>query len=327
MVEYYLEHDLDTLIAVRDERLHAFYEKSPVNFNPEGAVKTLCAPQAVNFDPTGPLPMTQNIAPIRICAWTICIWKKETFIGEFESKGHAVFSGKMDFYPMKQHKAVKISTEDDFILAEVLLRNEYRWRIREVPYDSNDAEQDYPAMWLSEIACIEKLLLEQGQSGKPLNILEWGSGRSTVYFSNILKKNNIKFQWHAIENFIPWHKEVVSMIEKSGLSETTTCHLKSATCEERKEVQEKMDMNEFLGFPASMDTKFDLIFIDARKRRECLEEASKLLAEDGAAILHDAERKEHQQAFNLYNESSFVCENKSPVPGGVQKLWVGRHPK
>jgi predicted O-methyltransferase YrrM len=117
------------------------------------------------------------------------------------------------------------------------------------------------------------------------------------------------------------------MIEKNGLSDTTTCHLKSATCEERKEVQEKMDMNEFLGFPASLDTKFDLIFIDARKRRECLEQASKLLAKDGAAILHDAERKEHQQAFNLYSESSFVCENKSPVPGGVQKLWVGRHPK
>ncbi len=324
MLSYYLENKLDTLIPVREERLHAFCDDNAINFDPESPVQSFCEAKPINFSPSGPLPMTQNIAAVKMCIWTVCIWRPSVFMKAFEEKGHAVFSGKVGLYPQDRLKAVKISTEEDFVLAELLLQNAHKWRIPKVLYDSQQVNPDYPTMWLNEIAFIEKLLLEQAQRNESVNILEWGSGRSTTYFSKFLRKNNVKFTWSAIENFIPWYDIVNSMIENEGLSGTTKCFLKSATCEERKDIQETLDMTEFLNFPASLDKKFNLILIDARRRRECLEKAPSLLASEGVVVLHDAEREAHRSAFSLYKSGgSFVCENESPVPGGIQKLWVG----
>ena len=67
------------------------------------------------------LPRTQDIPPIQICAWSVCVWRSKTFIESFEKKGYAVFSGKIGFYPLNLLKSVKISTEEDFLLAEELL--------------------------------------------------------------------------------------------------------------------------------------------------------------------------------------------------------------
>jgi len=325
MVNYYLEHKIDTLIPVREERLHAFCGDKAINFDPESPVQSLCEARPINFKPSEPLPMTQNLAPIRMCIWTVCIWKPEVFMKAFEEKGHAVFSGAVGLYPQNRMKAVKISTEDDFVLAEILLKNAHKWRFPKVVYDSEKVNSDYPAMWLNEIEYIEKLLLEQAKKFESINILEWGSGRSTVYFSKFLKNNNVKFTWTAIENFIPWHDIVNSKIFDEGISETTKCFLKSATCEERKDIQETLDMSEFLNFPCSLGKNFNLILIDARRRSECLENAVSLLAPEGVVVLHDAERETCNSALNLYkNGGSFVCENKSPVPGGFQKLWIGK---
>ena len=84
-------------------------------------------------------------------------------------------------------------------------------------------------------------------------------------------------------------------------------------------------MSDYFNYPSSLGVKFNLILIDGRRRRECLETASRLVTPTGVVVLHDAERPENQGAFVLYQGSGqFVCENQSPVPGGVQRLWVGR---
>jgi CMP-N-acetylneuraminic acid synthetase len=67
------------------------------------------------------LPMTQNITPIQICAWSVCVWKAKTFIQSYEEKGHAVFSGEIGLYPLSIFKSVKVSTDEDFMLAEALM--------------------------------------------------------------------------------------------------------------------------------------------------------------------------------------------------------------
>ncbi len=104
-IEYYFEKRLDTLISIREERLQAFCEDKPININPNAL-----------------LPMTQNISPIQLCSWAICIWNREVFIQQFEEKGHAVFSGKVGFYPLDKIKSLKISDEIDFKLAELYLK-------------------------------------------------------------------------------------------------------------------------------------------------------------------------------------------------------------
>ena len=105
IIKYFLDNDFDTVITVREERLHAYCDNKPINFSP----KTM-------------LPRTQDISPIQICVWSICVWRAKPFLENFEKKGFAVFSGKVGFYPMSELKSVKISYEDDFILAEAILK-------------------------------------------------------------------------------------------------------------------------------------------------------------------------------------------------------------
>lgn len=325
MIAYYIEKGLDTLIPVKEERLHAFVGERPANFEGGRPVQSFCPGRPVNFDVEGRLPMTQNIEPIKICVWTVCIWNPKIFLKSFEEKGHAVFSGKVGFYPQSPFQTVKISTEEDFKMAELLIENEHKWRIQRVVYDSESVDSNLPTMWLKEIRFIEKLLLEQAKKDKPLQILEWGSGRSTTYFSNFLRERGVPFQWHAIENFVPWYDVVQKMIQENDLLATTTCHLKSPTHAERKALQERMDMSDFIHFPETLNQKFDFILVDARKRRECMQLAAKLVSPQGVVVLHDAERLEGDSVFQLYKEGGrFVCETPSPVPGGLQKLWVGQ---
>ena len=105
LIDFYLENNYDTIITIKEERLQSFYKNEPIN-----------------FDPNGKLPRTQDIDPIQVCSWCMCIWNAKTFLKTYEEKGHAVFSGKLGLYPINKLKSVKISTEEDFLLAEALLK-------------------------------------------------------------------------------------------------------------------------------------------------------------------------------------------------------------
>ena len=104
IIQYYIDNQIDSLVTVRKEQFQAF-----------------CDGKAINFNIDEQLPRTQDISPILICAWPVCIWKRETFMKSFEDTGHAVFSGNLGFYPVSFLKSIKISYEEDFKLAEQLL--------------------------------------------------------------------------------------------------------------------------------------------------------------------------------------------------------------
>jgi len=112
IVNFFLKNDFDTLITVREEKLQTF-----------------CGGRNINFDSNKKLPRTQDIPAIQLCAWPVCIWKAKTFMKAFEKKGYAVFSGKVSLYPVDPLKAIKISTEKDFILAEALMQYNNRNKI------------------------------------------------------------------------------------------------------------------------------------------------------------------------------------------------------
>ncbi|ENY8293419.1 acylneuraminate cytidylyltransferase [Campylobacter coli] len=104
-INFFETNQLDSMISVKDERLQSFYQGKALNFNKDGL-----------------LPMTQNIDPVQICIWTICIWRRESFIKAYEKNGYAVFNGKYALWPINPLKSIKISYEEDFLLAEQLLR-------------------------------------------------------------------------------------------------------------------------------------------------------------------------------------------------------------
>lgn len=193
-------------------------------------------------------------------------------------------------------------------------------------YDSENIVQNAPEMWLNEIGYIEKTLVELALKNKFLNSLEWGSGNSTVYFSKFLRQKEIPFKWIAIEHFIPWHEKVTVMLKENSLSSDVECFLKSPTHEANKNIQETLNLDEYINFPSTLGIKFNFILVDGRKRKECLDKASGILAPNGVVVLHDAEREWYHDGFKYYvNGGEFVIANPTPAArGGVQKLWAGR---
>ena len=111
MVRHFLEQRLDSLIATRQEQVHACYQGAPIN-----------------FDPSRLLARTQDLIPIELCAWSVCVWNASIFAAHYEQHGHAVFCGKLGFYPLNRFKALKISTEEDFLFAELLMKDKARWQ-------------------------------------------------------------------------------------------------------------------------------------------------------------------------------------------------------
>lgn len=101
---HFLEHDLDTLLTVREEQLHSFVGGEPVN-----------------IDLSKPIPMTQDLDPVQIVTWNFCFWKRDVFVRHYEQHGYGVFSGRIGLFPLDKRRAVKVSDEADFRIAEALL--------------------------------------------------------------------------------------------------------------------------------------------------------------------------------------------------------------
>ncbi|EAI1457776.1 TPA: acylneuraminate cytidylyltransferase [Campylobacter jejuni] len=116
-INFFEINQLDSMISVKDEKLQCFYQERALNFNKDGL-----------------LPMTQNIDPVRVCVWTICIWRRESFIKSYEKNGYAVFNGKCALWPIDPLKSIKISYEEDFLLAEQLLRARKYYKKSEIRY-------------------------------------------------------------------------------------------------------------------------------------------------------------------------------------------------
>ncbi len=104
-IKHFEENKLDSLIAIREEKLQAFYDGKPLNFSDKGL-----------------LPMTQSLKPVQLCAWSICIWNAKKFKKQYEELGYAVFVGNYGLYPLDPIRAIKISSEEDFRLAEMFIK-------------------------------------------------------------------------------------------------------------------------------------------------------------------------------------------------------------
>ena len=106
-VQQFTHEKCDSLISVSQIKLHAFAGHKPIN-----------------FDPHKNLPRTQDITPITVCNWAFNIWNRKTFLDHYKKNGHAVFVGKVAHFNLPASRAVKISTEEDFFLAEALIKSE-----------------------------------------------------------------------------------------------------------------------------------------------------------------------------------------------------------
>lgn len=159
-----------------------------------------------------------------------------------------------------------------------------------------------PLMSAYQIAYFKRSLLNSfKKNGGKIDVLEWGSGGSTVYFTKFLRDRNIPYSWTSIEYNKGWHEKVSGEVKSDPNTEVVLFDVGNNNLRQRH-----TDMEDYIKYPSKISKKFDLIFVDGRKRRRCLIEAKNLVKEDGVVFLHDACRKHYQCAFSEYPNQTFV---------------------
>lgn len=101
----YINSDADTLITVSSTQMQAFSENAPVNF------KMNCQ-----------LELSQRNNLVNVCNWAITVWDANKYKKRYEKQGYAVFGDNRILFPISPIKSIKISTEEDFEFAELLMR-------------------------------------------------------------------------------------------------------------------------------------------------------------------------------------------------------------
>jgi len=104
VVEYFVEGGYDSLITVKEEKVHCLLGEKPINFD----LNELFA-------------RTQDLKPVRSFVYSVMMWKYESFLKNFEKNGYALLSGKVGYYPVSRLSSIIIKTIDDLRFAEYIL--------------------------------------------------------------------------------------------------------------------------------------------------------------------------------------------------------------
>ena len=118
VVRHFLKEELDSLITVKDEQVHAIYEGKPVNFELQER-----------------FAQTQDIIPVQPFVYSVMMWRTQTFVREFKEKGYAFFCGKTGFYPVSKLSTVIIKRQEDLMLADFILQALDQGDSYQVKYD------------------------------------------------------------------------------------------------------------------------------------------------------------------------------------------------
>ena len=204
------------------------------------------------------------------------------------------------------------------------------WPDRDWELDPKDWSTD--AFMSKRDVNVMKTLLERKAAqlppGQPLEVLEWGSGQSTLFFTRFLREKGIPFRWLSLEYDRGYFQSALAQ-PLAELADAGTYLVGGAELPALKDAGEtvqvcvfdygqlypfrrahrqdgQVSMEDYIALPGKTGRKFDLVLVDGRKRRRCTEEAAGLLAPDGVCLLHDAWRPYYHRAFSRYLAQSWA---------------------
>lgn len=161
-----------------------------------------------------------------------------------------------------------------------------------------------PWMQNEEIALYEAIILAR-HPARVCDVLEWGAGGSTAHFSRVLESIGCPRSWLTLEHDETWFERA------RAVSPSWVQFRLVPTGGDRKQPEL---WSSYFDPPELRGRHFDLILVDGRMRRRCLENAATLLRDGNSlVILHDAERSHYHSAFNRFAEGRFLGK----------RVWVG----
>lgn len=192
-------------------------------------------------------------------------------------------------------------------------------------------------MSISDIDLLERVLLLKGAAAPDkFNVLEWGSGRSTLDFTELLNNRGLSYYWLSLEHDRRFFETVMEpRIQEKPYARTFV----ASEGEQRPRCQDSAPSGEFAAFvelisfdaardssvdqtaifdsyisyPKKSGEKFDLILVKGRCRRRCLMQAASVMKHNGVTVLHDADRDYYQCAYDGFRYHKRIGE----------RLWVG----
>lgn len=196
--------------------------------------------------------------------------------------------------------------------------------------------------WMSvtDADLFEGLLLRKAREGGPLEILEWGSGKSTFHYAGVLAETGVPFRWLSLEyDRAYFRNDIEPRLDELPDARAHYVHdaeagalrLGAEPLESQRvefvvfdkgrlrpmlragKADRTVDMDAYVDLPGRQGRRFDVVLVDGRKRRRCLLQASGLLADGGVALLHDAWRPYYHCAFDAYAAQRRI--------GDI--LWIG----
>jgi hypothetical protein len=184
--------------------------------------------------------------------------------------------------------------------------------------------------WMSvrDADLLEALLLMHARRlRRPIHVLEWGAGRSTLWYGTLLQARGLLGSWLTIEhNREFFMKELAPVFDShpgrgywlvDDSLERDPPLDRGVAYENDRVADRVVDLNDYVRLPSLLGRAWDLVLVDGRKRRRCLLEAAPLLSEQGVTVLHDAWRPYYECAFPAYSSGTHVGD----------ELWVGaQHP-
>jgi len=141
-----------------------------------------------------------------------------------------------------------------------------------------------------------------------MDVLEYGSGGSTTFFSQFVKT------WTSMEHDSNWEPKVKNTLAKLPWGDKVTLYLVPRDMQSKSFEGNEQEYRSYIDKPASLNRKWDLIIDDGRARvgvgRGVVNH--KLLAPNGRLMIHDWERKEYKQLVTDVGFKVLREDKKSP---------------
>ena len=149
---------------------------------------------------------------------------------------------------------------------------------------------------------------------KPLRILEWGAGFSTLHFPRLM---NYPFKWHSVEHDEQWYNQLITLNQNPDVLITLRKPHNYPYTDEHGDGSYE-DFRDYIETPDD-GTKYDLIIIDGRARNECLLKAMTIISDGGIILLHDANRLRYHLHFDKFRYQEIFTDYRHSAGG----IWLG----
>ena len=206
------------------------------------------------------------------------------------------------------------------------------------PYAWKQERSPYAWMSRRDGELIRSILLSSAtRLDRPLRVLEWGSGQSTLSFSQILTEHDVAFHWSSLEydraffdaelapELLHRPDSLLRYVDRNHTAHGPRGngrHVVEALCWNRgelrpylpgREAERTADLDDYVRYPTRTAQSPDVVIVDGRKRRRCLLAATAFT--DALVLLHDAWHDHYHCALDAYPAALFFGD----------ELWAGAH--